>query len=84
MNDRKFSAFLGFAVGLVVGILCEDQVCFLVFIFFTGHDLGFDAGDDGLSLSTSQGAVDEIVLHIDDDISLGHYGHPFPLGTQFF
>ncbi len=84
MRNGKFPAFLGFAVGLVVGVLGEDQVRFLVGILFAGHNLGLDAGDDGLSLSASQGAVDEIILHIDDDISLGHYGHPFSLGTQFF
>ena len=81
VRNREFSAFLGFAVIFAVCILREDEVRFLVFIFLAGDDLRFYLRDDGLCLGVAEGAVDEIILHIDDDISLGHCGHPSCLGT---
>ena len=78
MGNGELTPFLRIQIVFAVSILGKDKIRFPGFIFFGSLKNGFDARYDERCLFRTQSPVDEIVLHVDDNIGLFHeIGHPF-------
>ena len=58
----KVLSFLGLKIVFLMGIHGRDDIFTIIF-----PDLIYHVRDDGDSFGSSEGAIDEIILHIDND-----------------